>query len=253
MDRIRVGFIGVGERGMAALHRVMLYPGLETAAICDEIKAEKGSDKTVNLSFDEWNVWFHSREDDEKMEKWQVAPPLLNEIYNLEDALVVGCLLITLIKNCDRVKMACLAQLVNVIAPIMTRTGGPAWAQTIYYPFLHASVNGRGTALATQCACDTYAAGKRDAVPYVETVAVENEDGGLTLFAVNRSLTDTCELDLAGFAGCRLVSHTTLTGDDLKQVNTEEQPFAVAPQELPVSGTPVLPARSWNMLRFEKA
>ena len=96
----------------------------QVAAICDEVKREKKLDKTVNLSFDEWNIWFHSSEQDKKVDKWQVAPPLLEDIYNLEDAVVLGDLLITLLNNSDRVKIACLAQLVNVIAPIMTETGG---------------------------------------------------------------------------------------------------------------------------------
>ena len=78
-------------------------------AICDKIKEEKKSDKQINLSFDEWNVWFHSNEQDKQIPKWSVAPHQLEDIYNLEDALVVGTLLITLLKNSDRVKIACLA------------------------------------------------------------------------------------------------------------------------------------------------
>ena len=167
------------------------------AGICDEIKAEKNSDKTVNLSFDEWNVWFHSNEQDKKIEKWQVAPPLLEDIYNLEDALVVGSLLITLLKNSDRVKMACLAQLVNVIAPIMTETGGKVWAQTIFYPFLYTSCNGRGKALDTGCVCGSYSAGGYEAIPYVDTVAVLSEDEKqISIFAVNKSLEEACDLKL---------------------------------------------------------
>ena len=77
------------------------------ANICDEIKAEKGSHKTVNLSFDEWNIWFHSNEQDKLIPRWSVAPPLLEDIYNLEDALVLANLMMTLINNCDRVKIAC--------------------------------------------------------------------------------------------------------------------------------------------------
>ena len=97
------------------------------AAICDAVKGKKHSKKQVNLSFDEWNVWYHSREQDEeiwKQDKWNRALPLLEDIYNFEDALLVGSMLITLLRNADRVKVACLAQLVNVIAPIMTRAGG---------------------------------------------------------------------------------------------------------------------------------
>ena len=97
------------------------------AAICDAVKGKKHSKKQVNLSFDEWNVCYHSREQDEeiwKQDKWNRALPLLEDIYNFEDALLVGSMLITLLRNADRVKVACLAQLVNVIAPIITRAGG---------------------------------------------------------------------------------------------------------------------------------
>ena len=111
-------------------------------SICDAVKGKKHSKRQINLSFDEWNVWYHSNEQDKeiwKREKWGRALPLLEDVYNFEDALLVGTILLTFLRNADRVKIACLAQLVNVIAPIMTRTGGGAWAQTIYYPFLHAS------------------------------------------------------------------------------------------------------------------
>ena len=71
----------------------------------------------------------------------------LEDVYTFEDALLVGSMLITLLKHCDRVKIACMAQLVNVIAPIMTENGGTAWRQTIFYPYMHASVYGRGVVL----------------------------------------------------------------------------------------------------------
>ena len=222
------------------------------AAICDEVRAEKGSDKTMLLSFDEWNVWFHSNEQDKKQEKWTVAPPLLEDIYTFEDALVVGCLLITLLRHADRVKIACLAQLVNVIAPIMTETGGRAWAQTIFYPFLHASRFGRGVSLRTEIDCPAYDAGAYGETPYLEAVATADEGAGtLTLFAVNRadeplSLTP----DLRGFPSPRLLSHTVLRSDDLKAVNTADDPERVKPEALPISDAVVLPPKSWNVLRY---
>jgi alpha-N-arabinofuranosidase len=95
--------------------------------------APKASKKKLGLSFDEWNVWYHSAKQDQevwKRDKWDRALPLLEDVYNFEDALLVGSMLITLINNADRVKVACMAQLVNVIAPIMTRNGGGVWAQT---------------------------------------------------------------------------------------------------------------------------
>jgi len=218
---------------------------IDTAKICDEIKAEKD----IMLSFDEWNVWFHSNEQDKHIERWQVAPPLLEDIFNVEDALVVGCLLITLLRHCDRVKVACLAQLVNVIAPIMTVTGGGLWLQTIYYPFLHCSVNGRGRALHTACECGTYDTIKHSKVPFIECIAVEN-GGDITLFAVNRSSDESCELELNGFEGYSLISHTVLTNDDMKRCNSADEPDAVSPVQQDISDEVRLAPRSWNMLKF---
>lgn len=225
------------------------------ASICDEIKAEKGSHKTVNLSFDEWNIWFHSNEQDKQIPKWQIAPPLLEDIYNFEDALVLGDLLITLINNCDRVKIACLAQLVNVIAPIMTETGGSVWAQTIYYPFMYTSQNARGTALRTECECGKYDAANKKDVPFIDSTSVISVDGEkLSLFAVNRSMNDECELDidLIGFDGYELCGHIALEGDDMQKTNTKEEPDNVVPVEKAIDGKLVLQPHSWNMLTFKK-
>ena len=122
-------------------------------ALCDAVKAKKHSDKTIYLSFDEWNVWFHSNQD--KIDKWQIAPSQLEDVYDFRDALLVGTMLMALQNNCDRVKIACLAQLVNVIAPIMTKTGGGTWVQTIFYPFLYASAQGRGEVLRMVTESDT--------------------------------------------------------------------------------------------------
>ncbi|MGN1107383.1 MAG: alpha-N-arabinofuranosidase [Huintestinicola sp.] len=223
----------------------------EVAAICDRIKAEKGSSKQINLSFDEWNVWFHSNEQDKKIPKWQIAPPQLEDIYNLEDALVVGCLLITLIRNSDRVKIACLAQLVNVIAPIMTETGGRVWKQTIFYPYFDALRYGRGTALDVNVECDSYKADGYESVPYVEAAAVYNDASGeVTVFAVNRSLECenllTAELDNALF-----ISHTVVTGNSVKDVNTADCETVCSSEGKTEGMTSVLPPKSWNVIRYK--
>ncbi len=225
------------------------------ASICDEIKAEKKTEKTVNLSFDEWNIWFHSNEQDKKIPKWQIAPPLLEDIYNFEDALVLGNLLITLLNNCDRVKIACLAQLVNVIAPIMTENGGSVWAQTIYYPFMHTSANGRGTVLKSVCECDTYDCVSKKDVPFADSAAVLSDDGSkLSVFVVNRSLESKCELDfeLLGFEGFELCEHLALENDDLKAVNTCENPDNVVTVTKPIGDRICMEPHSWNMLVFKK-
>ncbi len=220
-------------------------------AMCDAVKAIRRSGKTMLLSFDEWNVWFHSNDADKQIAPWQVAPPLLEDIYTFEDALVVGCLLITLLRHCDRVKIACLAQLVNVIAPIMTETGGRAWAQTIFWPFLQASANARGTALRTLVDCPAYKAGKYGDMPAVEAVMTV-KDGELTVLAVNRSLEEDAdlELELQGYGPLRLLEHSRLCSDDLKAVNTAEDPDRVKPE--PGDGKTLL-RHSWNLLRYRIA
>ena len=232
-------------------------------SICDAVKGKKHSKKQVNLSFDEWNVWYHSNEQDKeiwKQDKWNRALPLLEDVYNFEDALLVGSMLITLMRNADRVKVACLAQLVNVIAPIMTRNGGGCWAQTIYYPFMHASKYGRGTALQAIVDSPVYDCSDYENVPILDAIATLDDDGGVTVFAVNRDLTDGCavSLDLRSFGTLRMTEHIVLHHDDVHAVNTEDNPNEVVPSSCP-SVQPdggrvdvMLPALSWNVIRFER-
>ncbi|QMV43135.1 arabinosylfuranosidase ArfA [Cohnella cholangitidis] len=230
-------------------------------SVCDYIKAKKRSKKTMNLSFDEWNVWYHSNEADKKIDPWTIAPPQLEDIYNFEDALLVGTLLISFLKRSDRVKIACLAQLVNVIAPIMTDNGGAAWKQTIYYPYMHASVFGRGIALNPVIVSDKYDSKDFTDVPYLEAAAVYNDEADeVVVFAVNRSLNDGLELscDVRSFAGYRIAEHIVLENPNLKAVNA-----AGAETVKPHSNgnaklndgivNAVLPKQSWNVIRLRKA
>jgi len=234
------------------------------AGICDLVKTKKKSKKTVNLSFDEWNVWYHSNESDKKIEKWSEAPPLLEDIYTMADALAVGCMLITLIRNADRVKIACLAQLVNVIAPIMTEKNGGAWRQTIFYPFRDASIYGRGTVLRCPVTVDKYDSREFSEVPYLDAVAVYNgEKEEVTIFAVNRNLNEPIILDaeIAGFGNMKPVEHRILRNDDLNAVNSikEEKVKPVIQQGGAIENkadslllTAELPAASWNVIRLAK-
>ncbi len=233
------------------------------ASICDAVKGKKRSKKVMNLSFDEWNVWYHSRGQDAeiwKNNKWDSALPLLEDIYNFEDALVVGSMLITLIRNADRVKIACLAQLVNVLAPIMTHTGGGCWAQTIFYPFMHASVHGRGMALHALVESPTYDCRDYENVPFIDAAATQAEDGNVTVFCVNRDMDNdySLSIDLFGFGKMRLVEHILLHHDDVKAVNTCDRPHTVIPSVGPGGvveddrAIVTLPALSWNVIRFAK-
>ncbi len=227
---------------------------------CNHVKARKRSTRTIHLSFDEWNVWFHSQQADRSAPRWTVGPRLLEDVYTMEDALVVGCLLITLLKHADRVKIACLAQLVNAIAPIMTAPGGPAWRQTIFYPFQHASRFGRGTVLDVRLDLPGYESKKHGPVPYLEATAVEDGQGGATLFLVNRSPSERIELEarLGGFERVGALEHLELRHPDGKAANTLERPGTVQPRA--AEGKPevdgelvrlALAPFCWNVVRLE--
>ncbi len=231
---------------------------------CDFVKAKKRAKKEMMLSFDEWNVWFHSNsQSDDTMQNrpWAVAPSLLEDRYNFEDALLVGLMLITLLKHSDRVRMACLAQLVNVIAPIMTEKDGPAWKQTIFYPYLHASKYGRGIALHTAQRSSRHDTMDFTGVTDVESTAVWNqEQEELTIFAVNRDLEEdiVLESDVKGFPGYRLAEHLVLEHDDVKAENGPERQV-VLPQNAEsrneLSGGLLktrLAKASWNVIRLKK-
>lgn len=230
-------------------------------SICDYIKAKKNSDKQINLSFDEWNVWYHSDDADKQREPWQVAPPQLEDVYNFEDALVVGLTLITLLKNADRVKIANQAQLVNVIAPIMTSEDGGSWRQTIFYPYYHASKFGRGTVLDSRVSSPTYTSKDFKDVDLLSQVTVFNDEKEeLTIFAVNRDTESVLELEstLNGFENYKIDEHIVLENDDLKAVNTKEKPDNVKPHNNGSSKKEgkvlkaKLPKLSWNVIRLTK-
>ena len=233
------------------------------SGVIDYIKAKKRSKKNVKISFDEWNVWYHEREADEKRMKewdWPHAPVLLEDIYNFEDVLQVGCIINTFIRRSDVVSIACIAQLVNVIAPIMTAPGGAAWKQTIYHPFQLASRYGRGTALALDVDCATYNADIAANVSYLDITGVHDADAGtLTFFAINRHGEEPMTIDLAleRFGEIRSVEHTLIKHDDLEAVNTKENPDNVSPVKqdgASVSGGKVsitVPAYSYSMIRVK--
>lgn len=207
------------------------------AATIAYVKALKKSPRNVYISFDEWNVWYHSNEQDKQIlagaEGWPFAPPLLEDIYTAEDMLVVACVLNSFIRKSDVVKIACLAQLVNVIAPIMTETGGQAWKQTIYYPYLFASQFGRGQALSLRVDSPSYDIESIGAVPYLDAAAVYQPETGLIhVFLVNRHETETAEVRFCfdEFGSISVVQHLLLDASDRDACNTSANPNRVQPQ-----------------------
>ncbi len=223
----------------------------------DYVKAAKRSKKTMMISFDEWNVWYHNKQvDNEIMENnpWSIAPPLLEDIYNAEDALLVGSMLITLLRHADRVKIACLAQLVNVIAPIMV-TEGKAWRQTIYYPYQAVSVLARGCkVLYPILQSSKYSTPSYEGVDTVEAIALYNEEESrVIVFAVNKDTEANAEfdIDLSYFKKIVSFAHQEMAAP-LDAVNgpDKENVYPVFTKTATVEGSCIkakLKKASWNV------
>ena len=194
------------------------------AGIIAGAKAKARSQKDVYICFDEWNVWYHSNEADRAtlagQNGWPHAPALLEDIYDVQDALLVACLINSFLRRADVVKIACLAQLVNVIAPIMTVPNGPAWRQTIYHPFHLASRHGRGEALQLRVDCPSYAVEGIGDVPFLD-IAATRHNGEVTLFIVNRHEGEAVDLTLplTGFGLTRVADDVLLHHADRYATN----------------------------------
>ena len=238
----------------------------EIGAVCDYVQGLRRSNKRLWLSFDEWNVWYRARSGNATDGRRQAAPKLLEEVYNLEDALLVGGFVNTLLRNSERVRVACLAQLVNVIAPLVTNDSGTL-RQSTYYPYAWALRYARGHVLDLRVESDTYpitAAGlqpefaRNDQVPYVDLVAtLDGQNGQASLLMLNRDLDAERELVLEwrDVTPTRVLTCDTLTGSDLKAFNTFEQPKRVVPQRLeaPAPGARMtfkLPPRSYTVAQL---
>jgi len=230
----------------------------ETVAVCDLVRGHKRSPKKLWLSFDEWNVWYRARSGDATNGHRQEAPHLLEEVYNLEDALLVGGLINSLLRHSDRVKVACLAQLINVIAPIMTNSSA-LLRQTIFYPYNWALQYARGSILNLLVESPTYEVSSMGQVPCVDLAGTLNpQDGKVALFVLNRDLSKphVVEISWQDHNPGQVLVSTVLTGVDLKASNTFETPQKVVPQAFakPVTSkgrtTLEMPARSYAAIQW---
>ncbi|WP_440902511.1 alpha-N-arabinofuranosidase [Actinosynnema sp.] len=209
-----------------------------TAAIIDGVLAELGLDKKIGISVDEWNAWDQRHWNEVEQPALRAQPPahhprVIEDTYTVTDAVVVGTLLNSLLRNVDRVSMANLAQLVNVIAPIRSEPGGPAWRQTTFHPFSLTAAHATGTSLKLSVdgspRIDTALHGPVDQVDASATYDAETGRGAV--FLVNRSTTEPVEVSvrLRG-AALRLTDARTVTippGGDRHTANTEHsQPVA---------------------------
>lgn len=230
-------------------------------AACDFVRVKLRRSKRLNLSIDEWNVWYHTHDDDRHKDPWHFAPHLLEEDYTFEDAVMVGCMIISILRHANRISKACNALLVNAISSIATVNNGPVWRHTTFYPFLHASNFGRGISLMPVIECPKYDSAEYTDVPYLASAVTyndENED--LVIFAVNRDLevSMNLECELRGFSGYRVLEHIVYESKDKKARNTQEKPLNVVPHNRGNATvhenivTAELPRLSWNVIRLQR-
>ena len=232
----------------------------EVCDIADAVKAKRRSDKTITLSLDEWNVWRLSEYSAlPRPKNWEIAPKLIEDEYNVADALVVGNLLISILRRSDRVKMACLAQLVNVIAPIRTEPDKAAWRQTTFFPFAYTAKYGRGTTLSTRIEANKIETKKFGAVDSVDAITTyDASTNQLAIFLINRSLNEiqATSIQLAGFRVKEILDQITLDEKDLSKTNNYQNSEAVAPRKdksatITSTGVEVaLPPASWQVINL---
>jgi alpha-L-arabinofuranosidase len=230
----------------------------DVVATADHVRAKLRRSKRIKLALDEWNVWYQSRFTEPEDRPIEDTPALIEDDYTVTDAMVVGNLLISMLRHADRLTVGAQAQLVNIIAPIRTTPGGPAWRQTIFHPFAHTARLARGTVLRAAVQSPGMPTGRYGEVPAVDAVAtLDEQTGDLVVFAVNRGTEAVpLELDLRAFPRLRAGQRVSLADDDPTAGNTAAAPDRVLPrtEELPAldggRATVVLPPVSWHALSF---
>ena len=235
----------------------------EAAAICDCVRAKQRKRKTVQLALDEWNVWHVGRFERTGLTgtRWEKAPRLIEDVFTALDAVVVGSLLLTVLNHADRVKIACQAQLVNIIAPIITEPAGGAWKQPIFYPFADVAHHGRGDVLRVEPSCEKIETEKFGPVPGLQISATHDpETGSVSLFVVNRHRSSPVMLlaDVRTGSGARLVEHRILAAGaatsapaGAPQIQTGGTPYAEPTTTLNGHRLEArLPPLSWNVIRI---
>ena len=213
------------------------------------------------MSLDEWNVWYLKRFVGDQNLEIAEAPHLIEDTYNVADAVVVGNLLISMLRHADRVRIGCLAQLVNVIAPIRTEAGGPVWRQTTFHPFALTSKHGRGSVLRAEVDSPVMETKWFGDAPVLDAAATLDDSGSVTVFAVNRDQDQpmTVSVNVRALPELARAQHTVLHDDDPDAVNTAEAPDRVVPCRLDdlsiLDGRldVVLPPVSWSMIRLVPA
>ncbi len=239
-------------------------------ATADAVRARGHHEKQIDLSFDEWNVLYRrdptdesrtqeASTDEEITRGWDVHPPIGEGDFDVTEAVVVGTMLNSLLRHGDRVKIANQAQLVNLLGLIRTEEGGPAWRQTIFYPFAAMAAAAKGQILRAAVTSDRSTSAKYGEADVVDVAATWDEaDGVVSLFLANRGLSEAAEVTvvLRGLTADRIRSARVLTvpdGGDRFAANTAQaQPVGLTEltgAQLADGGLLVtLPPLSWAAL-----
>ncbi|GAA5131079.1 arabinosylfuranosidase ArfA [Pseudonocardia adelaidensis] len=238
-------------------------------ATADAVRARGKHRKRIDISFDEWNVWYQSRHRESAIAKgeseWEVAPRVIEDEYSVTDAVVVGTLLNSLLRHGDRVTVACQAQLVNVIGLLRSEPGGPAWKQPIAHPFEQVRRRATGEILAVQTRSDRYETPRFGDVDLVDASGTwDAENGVVALFLANRDQAEAAavEVGVRGFGELRVQHAAVLAaaeGQDRHTTNDEQHPDRVGLR--PLDGVVVedglahvtLPPLSWAVVQLARA
>ncbi len=238
-------------------------------ATADAVRARGQHRKHIDISFDEWNVWYQSRHRESAIAKgeseWEVAPRVIEDEYSITDAVVVGTLLNSLLRHGDRVTVACQAQLVNVIGLLRSEPGGPAWKQSIAHPFEQVRRRAVGEILDIRVRSDRYETPRFGDVDLVDASGTwDAENGVVALFLANRDQAEaaTVEVGVRGFGELRVQHAAVLAaaeGQDRHTTNDEQHPDRVGLR--PLDGVQVedgqahvtLPPLSWAVVQLSRA
>jgi alpha-N-arabinofuranosidase len=231
----------------------------DVVATIDAVAARRRRKRRIDISFDEWNVWYRSRFPGMDTFPLEVAGPRIEDDYSTLDAVVVGDLLSSLLNHSDRVRIACLAQLVNVIAPIRTEAGGPAWKQSTFHVFASVAHHARGRSLVARVTSPELTTRRHGAVPTVSAAATHDPmSGDVAVFLTNRAPTaSTVQVRHPEFPSWAPVSTEHLAADSTGPLGRKG---ALRVRLAPLatfddgrSTTVTLPARSWAVLRASSA
>ncbi len=220
------------------------------------VKSLKRSNKNVKISFDEYNIWYIK---EAKLGNWKKAPHLIEDNYSMKDALVFSGLINTLLNNVDVVEMASLAQLVNVIAPILTMKNGEAIRQTLFFPFKNAANHTVSGKVLKPIITGPKFNSKHGETHYVSTSITNDEENKLiTVFLTNYSKEYMdIELEIRSFGNLKPVYHEILNSENIENKNTFANPNLVVPKQLSLPNindnkvSLILSAESYHMLQFK--